>query len=61
MKKDQKEIQEQNFLRKKELLFLNDNEISKEQLFDPDYRLKILIRDYNNYKPLYCSKCHHCR
>lgn len=41
-------------------MFLRDEDLSFEQLTDPDYRLKRIKKEYN-YSPVYCSRCHHCR
>jgi hypothetical protein len=42
--------------------FLEDKEMSFEQKTDPDFRLKRLIKEYNNGQSIiYCSRCHHCR
>ena len=40
--------------------FRNPDEMTVEELTDPDYRLKQLMKD-NGVQPLTCSKCHHCR
>ena len=37
--------------------FRNGSELTEEQLTDPDYRLKQLLK--NGART--CSKCHHCR
>lgn len=34
--------------------------MTEEQLTDPDYRLKQIIKDSGGLNPT-CSKCHHCR
>lgn len=34
--------------------------MTHEQLTDPDYRLKQIIKDSGGLNPT-CSKCHHCR
>jgi hypothetical protein len=41
--------------------FIDKNKLQKEQINDPDYRLKILEKLYGNKYPISCSKCHHCR
>ena len=41
--------------------FLDINELQKEQINDPDYRLKWLENLYGTKYPISCSKCHHCR
>lgn len=40
--------------------FRNPEEMTIEELTDPDYRLKQLMKENGAY-PLTCSKCHHCR
>jgi len=35
--------------------------LSKNELDDPDYRLKQLQKDYGEKFSITCSKCHHCR
>ena len=42
--------------------FLNTDELTEEQLTDPDFRLKEVqkLGKKNGY-PLTCSRCHHCR
>lgn len=34
--------------------------MTEEELTDPDYRLKQIIKDSGGLNPT-CSKCHHCR
>ena len=41
--------------------FLDKKELQKEQLNDPDYRLKWLEKLYGTKYPISCSKCHHCK
>ena len=41
--------------------FLDKKELQKEQITDPDYRLKFLEKLYGNKYPISCSKCHHCK
>jgi len=41
--------------------FREDNELSPEQLTDPDYRLKQLEKLNEGKLSITCSKCHHCR
>jgi hypothetical protein len=41
--------------------FIDKSLLTKEQKDDPDYRLKVLERDYNLKNTISCSKCHHCR
>jgi hypothetical protein len=41
--------------------FLDKKELQKEQINDPDYRLKFLEVLYGTKYPISCSKCHHCR
>lgn len=41
--------------------FRKSNELSTEQLTDPDFRLKQLEKFHEGKLPLTCSKCHHCR
>ena len=41
--------------------FRNSNELTIEQLNDPDFRLKQLEKLNNNKLQITCSKCHHCR
>lgn len=40
--------------------FRNPKTMTVEQLTDPDYRLKQLMKG-NGAHPVSCSKCHHCR
>lgn len=41
--------------------FVPKESLSKEQLEDPDYRLKALKEIYGDKYQISCSKCHHCR
>jgi len=41
--------------------FRNPNELSQEQLTDPDYALKQLEETNKGRFSITCSKCHHCR
>ena len=41
--------------------FRDPNELSYEQLTDPDYALKQLIKLSSGKISITCSKCHHCR
>ena len=43
--------------------FMDVSELTYEQLTDPDYSLRQLVRDagIDETKMLICSKCHHCR
>ncbi len=43
--------------------FRNISELTKEQLTDPDYRLKQIAKEAGipESQVLNCSKCHHCR
>lgn len=41
--------------------FRNIEELSHDQLADPDYRLKQLEKLNKGKLPITCSKCHHCR
>lgn len=40
--------------------FRNPDEMTEEELTDPDYWLKRLMKQNRDY-PMTCSKCHHCR
>lgn len=40
--------------------FRNPDDMTEEELTDPDYSLKRLAKDYGVHL-LTCSKCHHCR
>lgn len=40
--------------------FRSPEEMTTEELTDPDYRLKQILKQ-NGQHPLSCSKCHHCR
>ena len=40
--------------------FIEQNQLSYEQLTDPDYANKEIQRMNNGLK-MTCSKCHHCR
>ncbi len=41
--------------------FLNPEELSYEQLTDPDYSIKKLKKMNKGKLEITCSKCHHCR
>ncbi len=43
--------------------FRNPEDMTEEELTDPDYRKKRLARDFGNgnIDRMTCSKCHHCR
>ncbi len=41
--------------------FRDLNELSYEQLTDPDYALKQLVKRSGGKISITCSKCHHCR
>ncbi len=41
--------------------FRDSNELSLEQLTDPDYALKQLEKLNGGKLSITCSKCHHCR
>ena len=41
--------------------FRDPNELSHEQLTDPDYALKQLTKQSGGRFSITCSKCHHCR
>lgn len=41
--------------------FRDPNKMSQEQLTDPDYALKQLIKRSGGKISITCSKCHHCR
>jgi len=44
--------------------FRNSDEMTIEELTDPDYRLKQVVKHFGSNKestPAICSKCHHCR
>ena len=41
--------------------FIEEKYLTKEQLTDPDYRLKMLQNIYGKQKSVSCSRCHHCR
>ena len=45
----------------KEAKFIPKEKLTKEQLSDPDYRLKQLQKQVGKDKIIGCSKCHHCR
>jgi hypothetical protein len=42
-------------------LFRDKKIMTKEELSDPDYRLKKLQKEYGGKYIIGCSKCHHCR
>jgi hypothetical protein len=42
-------------------LFRNREDLSEEQLTDPDYALKELAILNNGKYSITCSRCHHCR
>ena len=49
---------------KKELsipVFIDKSLLNKDQINDPDYRLKFLQDLYGSEYTISCSKCHHCR
>lgn len=41
--------------------FRDYDELSQEQLTDPDYALKQLVKRSGGKISITCSKCHHCR
>lgn len=41
--------------------FIDPDELSLEQLTDPDYALKQLEKVNKGKLSITCSKCHHCR
>lgn len=41
--------------------FIDTRFLQKEQLNDPDYRLRFLEKLYCTKYPISCSKCHHCK
>lgn len=41
--------------------FKDPKELSREQLVDPDYALKQLVKRSGGRFSITCSKCHHCR
>lgn len=41
--------------------FRNPDEMTEEELTDPDYALKQLVKLSGGKMTLTCSKCHHCR
>jgi len=41
--------------------FIDSGELTKEQLTDPDYAIKRLIRIGDGKIFMPCAKCHHCR
>jgi len=41
--------------------FLDKKELAKEQINDPDYRLKAIQKYYGDKFTISCSRCHHCR
>lgn len=41
--------------------FIDKHNLTKEQLTDPDYRLKMIQEMFGREIPVSCSKCHHCR
>lgn len=51
----------QNYEKTLEPRFRDPNELSYEQLNDPDYAFKYLERINNGNLLITCSKCHHCR
>jgi len=54
-------LNKSNYWQRIEPQFRNPNELSQEQLTDPDYSIK-QIEKMNNVKfSIVCSKCHHCR
>ena len=40
--------------------FIDPEKLTAEQLTDPDYRLKQIMKGVGA-NPAVCSKCHHCR
>jgi hypothetical protein len=42
-------------------VFVDPATLTKEQLTDPDYRLKAIQKEYGGKYSIGCSKCHHCR
>ena len=41
--------------------FLDYKELSQEQLTDPDYSFRQLVRISDGKLIIPCAKCHHCR
>ena len=41
--------------------FIDKKLLQKEQVNDPDYRLKSLGKLYGTKYPITCTRCHHCR
>lgn len=41
--------------------FRDPSTMTVEELTDPDYRMKQLMRGSKDGQPAICSKCHHCR
>jgi hypothetical protein len=58
MSKDFKELE---WIMENKPKFKRKKNLTKEQLADPDYRLKFLQKEFNLGKVIGCSKCHHCR
>jgi len=54
---EERKIEGQSAIKPK---FRNPSGMTEEQLTDPDYRLKQLMKG-NGGHPAICSKCHHCR
>jgi len=45
-----------------EYSFIPVEDLSSEQLSDPDYAIKQIDKiNVNNFEITVCSKCHHCR
>lgn len=42
-------------------IFKETCELTNEQLTDPDYALKQLLKIHGDDCLIICSKCHHCR
>lgn len=41
-------------------MFRDKSELTHEQLTDPDYAIKQIMKNSNGFSRA-CSKCHHCR
>jgi len=60
-KKETVALTKSNVSRIVEPKFRDPDELSLEQLTDPDYALKQLEKTNRGRFTITCSKCHHCR
>lgn len=55
------EVKEKELMQATTPKFRDESELTEEQLTDPDFRLKQLVKLNKGKLSITCSKCHHCR